>query len=1138
MKKILTTSLFLVAATIIMAGKHIYADRSVLADGNSIKIRVDSTGIYCLTYSELQEMGLRPEQVRVLGFGGAMLSENFSLDRIDDLPSNAFYMHTGNDGVFGQGDYILFYAIASLDWKYSGNTYSHTRNPYSNYGYYFLSDNIGEQILISTAPDSTNHDIALPVNRYTACQLHEEERINLIDPIYGKSGGGREWYGEQLNTEKNTLNIPFHFDNIDTSAVLTCRVEVAAKSSENSIFTGTIGSTSRMTMCSGIPTSNFHDYAYIASLRILNAYPKNNTPNLNLNFTNTSSASTGYLNYVEMLATCHLRMSGNAIYIRNTDNIGSIAPSCYQLAETDAETQVWNFTDPQHIYRMTTYPSGDTLRFYAENSQIQQFIAIRPSDSKGWRKPHVVGKVPSQNLHGIQQADLIIVTNPQFYNASLRLAEAHTQYDDMTCAVVTDEQVFNEFSSGTPDASAIRWFAKMLYDRNVESGKQPKNILLMGDGSFDNRKILSTSAPAYILTYQAVNSTNEVNAYTSDDYYAFLEDKDGVSGSEFSAPRARLRCGIGRLPVRNAQQAEDMVDKCIEYISNCSYGKWKQQICVLADDDDHGLHTRTAEKAGELLRSSEPNFIVNKIYLDAYTQESTASGESYPVAYNQFTNLLHNGVLYMNYSGHGSANNICNELFLTLKDVETMTNRNLGFWLLATCNYAKYDQTETSSAEEAVLNPHGGAIGVFSASRTVYADQNGDLSQTVTDTLFGHATDNAYLMTLGEATAIGKNMTGNDANKMAYVLLGDPAIRLHFPTDASVISTSPADTLHALSKQTIEGYIRAAEPDEQGNDTATWFNGKLHVSIYDKVQTLTTRDNDEPVIKDKRTMDYLDYPNRLFSGETDVVDGKFSYTFMLPKDIRYNYGNGRIVYYAYDEQNAVEAVGHDHRFIIGGSSPLEIQDTIGPELTIYLNNPEFQDGGKTHERPHFYATIADEHGINTVGSGIGHDLMLVVDNDVKQAYILNDYFVATNNSYQMGTISYRFSELKEGPHALTFRAWDLLNNSASASLRFEVVKNLNPILFSVLTYPNPLPRYETLNIHLNFDQPDEIIKTELFISDISGKMIYHEQHTTDDDFQINLGQIGMPAGIYIYKLHIQTSTGATSSSKSGKLIVL
>lgn len=1138
MRKFATICIFMLTVVFAMAGKHVYADHSVLTNGNIVKIRVDSTGLYCLTYSELQEMGLRPEQVRILGYGGAMLTEDFTQQRIDDLPSNAFYMHTGSDGVFGKGDYILFYAIASLDWQYNGSAYVHTRNPYSDYGYYFLSDNVGEQLLITTRPDSTNHSTALPINQYTACQLHEVDRINLIDPVNGKSGGGREWYGEQLTPKKDNITIPFHFDNIDKTTPVNCRVEVAAASSENSIFTGTIGSTSRMTLCSGISASNFHDLAYTASLRILNALPENNNPNLNLKFSNTNSAALGYLNFVEMLATCHLRMSGNAIFIRNTSNYRSLSPSCYMLTGADAQTEVWNFTNPQHIYRMTTYPSADTLRFYAENEQIEQFIAIRPSNTNGWRKPTFVGKVQPQDLHGIKQADYIIVTNSLFYDAALRLAHAHAQYDGLTYAVATDEQVYNEFSSGTPDASAIRWFAKMLYDRNIANGKQPKNILLMGDGSFDNRKLLRTSAPAYMITYQATNSTNEVSAYTCDDYFTFLEDYDGVNGSDFYAPRARLRCGVGRLPVRSAEQAEDVVDKCIEYITNCSYGKWKQQICILADDGDHILHTKTAEKAGELLRTKEPNFIVNKIYLDAYTQEATASGESYPIAYNQFTNLLHNGVLYMNYSGHGSPNNICSELFLTLKDVESMTNRNQGFWLLATCNYAKFDQTETSSAEEAVLNPHGGAIGVFSSTRTVYAEQNGNLSQAVSDTLFGHATDNTYLMTLGEATAAGKNMIGNDDNKMAYVLLGDPAIRLHYPTDASVVSTTPSDTLHALSTQTIEGYIRAAEADEQGNDTATWFNGKLFISIYDKEQTLTTRDNDEPVDTNKRTMTYLDYPNRLFSGETDVVDGKFSFTFMLPKDIHYNYGNGRIVYYAYDEENEVEAVGHDHRFVIGGSSPVEIKDSLGPELYMYLNNPEFQDGGKTHERPHFYANITDEHGINTVGSGIGHDLLLVVDNDVKQTYVLNDYFTATNNSYQSGVVSYRFSELSEGMHALTFRVWDLVNNSTTASLRFEVVKNLDPILFSVVTYPNPIARYETLNLHINYDQPDEIIKTDLYIYNISGEMVYHSVNSTDDTFQINLGETGITAGIYTYKLNIQTSTGATSTSKSGKLIVL
>ena len=386
-------------------------------------------------------------------------------------------------------------------------------------------------------------------------------------------------------------------------------------------------------------------------------------------------------------------------------------------------------------------------------------------------------------------------------------------------------------------------------------------------------------------------------------------------------------------------------------------------------------------------------------------------------------------------------------------------------------------------------------------------------------------------MTLGEATRIAKNRTGYDSNKLPYILLADPALKLNYPTDLQVKTIMETDTMHALTVQNIEGYIQT--PD---NDTATWFNGKLDITIFDKEQAITTRDNDETIEDNKTRITYIDYPNMLFSGQTDVVDGKFAFTFMVPKDIRYNYGNGRIVYYAHDPETREEAVGHYENFVVGGSSSLMVQDTMGPDLHIYLNTPSFQSGDETYEFPYFYADIVDSSGINTVGTGIGHDLLLVIDNDPKQTYVLNNYFNASNNSYQEGQVSYKMPEQTEGAHTLTFRAWDLYNNSSTASLNFQVVKGLDPNISEVTTYPNPVSKAGVMKVNIQYDRPNEANETTVYLYDISGKLVYTHVQSGVEGITLNMSQIAVNPGIYVYQVKIKTAN-ADHVSKAGKIIV-
>ena len=1112
MKKILFIAFWVLVSLPMMAGIHSYAERSVLADGHWVKIRVSESGVCRMSFSELRSAGLEPSQVRVFGYGGAQKEQDFSKRNIDDLPQVPVYV--------GE-DYILFYVQGPISWTYNGSRFAHTRNTYSDFGYYLLSDDAGAMLPFPEAEAVSGSPT--DVTYYSYYQVQDKDSVNLIDRT-GVSGGGRTFYGEQFAAgQTRTFTFSTPYANGDNSSVY---IDMAVNSATTSTVKAQLNNTSSKSIyISSIPD---HYTFGVAGTISMNGASEEQNQRVTMQFVNSNAGALAWLNYIEITTPSELVMTGSYMGIRSLVNRNTTNPVRFLLRNTTASTQIWDVTDLAAIQRMPTTMVDDQLAWVGTQADgVHEYIAVNTDGTK-FVQAEVVGEVKNQNLHALSNIDYIIICPEGYEDVSEDLAKAHEAKQAITYAIVTDQQVYNEFSSGTPDATAYRWLMKMLYDRAKNGiGQQPRWLLLMGHGTFDNRKLLRNSGTSLLLTYQSKNSVNEIKAYATDDYFAYLDDNEGAIDTQ-----GRMDIGVGRLPVESLDEARTTVDKLIQYIRNEQTGKWKNQLVYLADDGENGTHTETAEKSAELVRIKNPDFIVHKIFLDAYPQEVNASGESYPLAKNRVLNLLKNGVLFFDYSGHGGYNAITNESILNLKDIAGMTNKNQAFWLFATCNFAQCDAGKRSAAETAVLNPKGGAIGILAATRTVYAPQNTNLNRSVCDTLFGHSDVFHYDMTLGEAILIGKNLLGSDENKLAYVLLGDPCMRLNYPTDYHVETLTEMDTLNALSVQHVEGRII----DEDLN-TVSDFNGKVDITIYDKMQSIPTRDNDNAG-GDPRVVAYNDYPNTIFSGATDVKDGLFNYTFMVPKDIRYNFGSGRIVYYAVtaDSLETAEAVGHFEQFIIGGSGSIVTIDTVGPEMEIYLNSPAFRNGDKTYATPRFFANLYDENGINTAGAGIGHDLMLIIDDDPKMIYSLNEYFTAANNSYQAGQVSYLMEELANGPHSLTFRAWDLLNNSTTKSLNFIVEAGLDPSIYNVTTYPNPVQQSGVVHLIVNYDQPDELIETEIYLYNTAGQMVYSHKQDNPDAVSINLPALGLNTGVYIYSVKIKSASSKYSTT-SGKIIV-
>ena len=1106
---------------------HTYATSSVLAQGKFIKIRVASTGVYKITYDDLSKMGIDPANVRIFGYGGGVLEQSFLKNKIDDLPEVAIWMEKGKDGIFNSGDYILFYAQGPVKWYYDDakSKFVHVNNPYSFYGYYFITSDAGigkkiEEKTIEIPPDAVTHQIT----EFTDYQVYEKDQVNLCS-------SGKEFYGEVFSNV-TSYSFSFKFPNIVFTNTTKVTVDVAATSSANSSFSISLNDSQTKSLIVQKVSGDHYEMGKAAT----GSYtftPNNETLNFKIDYIKSTSTSVGYLNYIEVNARRRLQMSGSVMQFQNIDYLNKSSNyNNYILSNVNSNIQIWDITDPQNITRVPfTMVNDNTLQFTVPGYELHTYLAIDPTAGSSFSTPETVGKVVNQNLHGLQPVDMVIIVHPNFKSQAENLAQTHREKDNLRVAVATTEEVYNEFSSGSPDATAYRWVMKMFYDRALNANRPddlPKYLLLFGRGSYDNRGIITNSGDNLILTYQADNSLVITSSYITDDYFGFLDDNEGVELTS-----NLLDIGVGRFPVSTEQQATDIVNKTVNYIQNKGKGIWKNQLCFLADDGDYALHMNQADSIAVSVAKLYPGYQINKIYLDAFVQEVNASGQSYPVAKSRFQNLLRSGMFLLDFMGHANSGGWTNETILTTADIKNLTNQHLAVWMAATCDFLQFDIKPISAGEHVVLNPSGGGIGLLSAARPVYASQNFYINKYFVESLFKKENENH--LRVGDAVRIAKNKIGTEINKLCFVYVGDPAVQLNYPDKFSVVTSKingntqlGNDTLKALSVTTIEGYIS----DNVGNKIPD-FNGKIEVVVYDKLQKITTLNNEKD-----GALTYYDRPNTLFAGKAEVKNGEFTFTFMLPKDIKYNYGTGRINYYAYDDDHDYEAQGYFENFFVGGSSQSHVNDTIGPELTIYLNSPEFVSGGKVNETPLFVAHLEDEHGINAVGSGIGHDLVLIIDENPLTSYILNDYYQSEENSYISGNVSYKLPELKEGKHTLTFRAWDLLNNSSTQTLEFEVVKGLRPVIFSVYNYPNPVQ--ERTKIVINHDRPETQLITTVEIFDITGRKIWSFSQSSIDDITWDLkGPNGkrVQNGIYLYRVSIKTPD-SEMTSKTNKIIVV
>ncbi len=1107
---------------------HQYANSSVLANGDWYKIRISDTGIHRLTYEDLIAIGIKnPALVRVFGYGGAILNEDFSLPRkADDLPELAIFMEKGSDGVFNHGDYILFHAQGTIRWDYDdvSGFFEHSQNYYSKYGYYFLTEGqlegkrIESQALITDAPAATIKD-------FLNFGLYEKELINFLE-------SGREWYGDKLTPNNNTLTVPFSFPGIVSNKQARVEISIAGNSTQSSSFTVDIDNSVQTNKITIFAITSYFQAARKGNGTYFVMPKAADGIDVKLTYQAQNSSAFAHLDYIRINAYQSLRMNGNAFYFRMTDQDLRYEVLRYELENATSDTKIWDITDPLNIIEIPTNFQNGILSFVSApetNALVREFVAIKTNSA--FAKPHLVGKVPNQNLHAIQQVDYVIIAPVEFHEQANRLASFHQQ-KGLSVLVVQPELIYNEFSSGTPDATAYRWLMKMLYDRaGSDVSKLPKALLFMGVSSYDNRGLVHQALP--LLSYQSVNSLVATSSYTTDDYYAFLDDNEGVN-----IARDRMDIGVGRLPVANITEARVVVDKIIAYANNTKKGPWKNYAVFLGDDGDGNIHMSQSDNLVQIFQQYSKAYQPIKVYLDAYQIVQTASGSSYPTAKERMLNILKSGVLIFNFVGHGSVNSLTEEQTIVRRDIEQMTNENLALWVTATCDFSRYDNNATSSGMRVLLNPHGGGIALLTTTRTVFSGENFRLSQQI----YQHILPSNPLqpITLGEIMRRGKIGMGTDSNKLNFALLGDPMLSLTYPTQRVIttkineVEQPEKPTINALSLVTVEGYVENAL--QTGVDES--FNGTVYVVVFDKEENLQTLSN-----RGNQAFTYKDRPNILFSGKTSVENGVFSIVYMVPKDINYRYGEGRMVYYAVDNTRKVEANGYNESFIVGGSNNDIIPTDNGPIVRMYLNTPHFVSGQTVNKNPVFYAFMNDDYGINTVGAGIGHDIVLKLNNKPEYTFVLNDFYQASLNDYKSGYIRYPLTNLPNGKYELQFKVWNLQNVSTTQTLHFTVADDAAPQIYSFSVFPNPAKI--STQLILEHNRPDELVSATFRLYDIAGRLFWQsnvvstfgdEKVTYTWDLSDGSGT-KIRAGNYIMNVVFETQNG-TFTSANQKIIVL
>lgn len=1136
MKKCCFGAMFILLLLPGLLAQRNYSATSILASGNWYKIAVSGPGLYKIDVSFLNKLGINTNnipssQIRLFGNAGGMLPEACNGLKIDDLVENSLQVTDGGDGIFNGNDYLLFYADGPDTWiKDSINqSFSHKRNLYNTQSFYFLSiGGTGKRVLTNTGNPVPN----IPVTSFSERYFHELDSINFLN-------SGKDWYGEAfsgLSGHSNSQQFNIPITDIETSGPATLVSNCIARSiTAPGLFSVSVNG-QPVLQHSIAATSNSNLDVFAKSDQNKAAFTAGSSLVVNYSFSAAGTDGEGWLDWFEIYCRRKLIFNNSQLLFRDWNSVGTGNIASFVL-QNGANATVWDITDIHQPIQIKAIVQGSDGQFINEASTLHEYIAF----SNNFLTPTAIGKIENQNLHQSSPANLIIIAYPPLLPAAHRLAAYHQQRDKISSVVVSTDQAYNEFASGAPDPTALRDFVKMYYDKAAgDSTKRPKYLLLFGDASFDYKNRVKNNSN-FVPAYENSLSLDPLSSYTSDDFFGFLDDNEDINSG---AIINQLDIGIGRVPAQTLAQANAYVDKVINYTSPASFGPWRNTQTFVADDEDFNLHFNDAEAITQAAAVTNPLFEQDKIYLDAYAQVSTPAGNRYPDVNQAINHQIEKGTLIWNYNGHGSYTRLAEEVVLEQPMVDNWVNPDkLPLFITATCDFAPYDNPGIYSlGENILLREKTGGIALMTTTRLVFAYSNRIMNNNYLQFALRKQPDGTY-PSLGTAVMLAKNFTYQTqtdiTNNRKFTLLGDPALTVAYPrynvqTDSingASINTLP-DTLKALRQYTMAGTVRDSKGILLNN-----FNGTVHITVFDKPQKLATRANDPT----SSVASFFVQRNAIFNGKATVTNGSFKYSFIVPADIDYRIGSGRVGYYA---DNGVEdANGSFTGFLLGGSQGISA-DTQGPEIKAYLNNLQFINGDQVDANPLLLVYLKDSSGINMLGTGIGHNITAILDGDSSHPFVLNDYFEAATNTYQNGSLSFSLPVASPGQHSLIIKAWDVANNSSQLSLSFRINKQADWVLGNVFNYPNPVRTKTTFSFE-HF-KPNQQLTITIQIFTIYGRLLKTINQTINttgirsNDIEWNLADEyggNLAPGVYIYQLQV-ISADNKRAVKTSKLLVL
>jgi len=1121
---------------------------SVLAEGNWYKFAVTEDGLYRLSGSDLAALGINVSAassatIQVFGRGGGMLPQSLAEPQISGLPEIAIWVEDGGDDRLDADDYVLFYGQSphNLDFVSSDELdYRATfqKNLYSDTAYYFLTlgSSLGKRVQI--APSINNPTWI--TDYYQEALVHEKEMYNLLETYWqiGKeSGSGREWLGEEL-VGGIPEDVNFDVGNWRAEQPLRVHARVVGRSeSPADVQISVNGSSAGEISLDPVLSGTYTQKGKInQSTFSVNVNPSGSTTvTLSLN----GSQAKANLDQLIIEGSRPLIIPADkTIRFRNLESINHLTTQ-FRLS-SDQNPVIWDVSNSQEPIQMSASAINDQWAFTTATGDVLKEFVVGTSVS--FPSPIFSGTVANQNLTGDGAPNLVIVTREDLLAEARRLAYFRRTFNQISVQVVTNQQVYNEFSSGTPDVTALRNYLKFLYDL---APNQLQAVLLFGKGSYDYKNYTEDNTNI-VPIYQSRNSVHPIYSYASDDYFGFLEDDEGKWVESFSGDHT-LDIGVGRLPIKNTAEAKVVVDKLIHYqTSEATFGQWRNQVVFVADDGDNDKHQRDAERLAKFVDTSYTAFSIRKIYTDAFEQQKRPNGETAPAVSREIEDAIKRGALIINYTGHGSETRWAQESILTNSMISRFRNYDrLPFFVTATCEFGRHDSPkEVSGAEKLILSEEGGAIGLVTTSRPVFSNSNFLLNRAFYNEVFRR--ENGQPLTLGEIFRRTKNNGLNGPVNRNFSLLGDPSMILAYPQVQVNVERLEVrqineqfrltDTLRALDYVRLTGTVVSPITQQQ----LPSFSGTVEVEVLDKSTLQRTQGNEGTF------MQFEERNSVIHRGKARVVNGQFVLNFVVPKNIVYQTGSGKITTYASDEEGG-DAHGASVDFVIGGSQRPAVDDNLAPAISLFMDDTTFVDGGLTGNNSLLLAQLNDEHGISISSSGLGQTItaeLFYEETGESRTFVLNDFYQADIDNFQSGWIRYPLEGLEEGKYWLTLQAWDTYNNSGMAELSFRVGEDGRLWVADAYNYPNPFS--EVTRFVLDHNQPGTILDVTIQIYSNQGELV-HQMYTTQSEATTRLNNLywdgrttagaHLPSGIYYANIKIRNTQSNIVEQKTHQLII-